>query len=89
MSWFLHEFTPAHPYWASLVKFLVLGTLGEWLGGVIRTRGDWAPFPLRLLPVNHQAQPGMPLSFHRDAARRSDVTFGGFSVWRDPTGARE
>ena len=51
--------------------------------------GSFTVATLRLLPVNHQAQPGMPLSFHRDAARRSDVTFGGFSVWRDPTGARE
>ncbi|MDD5628042.1 MAG: hypothetical protein PHU21_03190 [Elusimicrobia bacterium] len=51
MSWFFFEFTPAHPYWASLLKFLVLGTLGEWLGGVIRTRGDWKPFPPSMLPV--------------------------------------
>jgi len=51
--------------------------------------GSFTVATLRLLPANPQAQPGMPLSFHRDAARRSDVTFGGFSVWRDPTGARE
>ena len=51
MRWFFFDFTPAHPYWASLIKFLVLGTLGEWLGGVIRTRGDCKPFPLSKLPV--------------------------------------
>jgi hypothetical protein len=51
VRWFFFGFTPAHPYWASLLKFMVLGTLGEWLGGVIRTRGNWKPFSLSMLPV--------------------------------------
>jgi hypothetical protein len=51
MNWFFFEFSPAHPYGASALKFLVLGTLGEWLGGVIRARGGLKPFPwARLWP---------------------------------------
>lgn len=49
MDWFFFEFSPAHPYCASAMKFLVLGTSGEWLGGVIRKRGDLKPFPLEML----------------------------------------
>lgn len=51
MRWFFLEFSPAHPYAASALKFLVLGTLGEWLGGVVRGRGDLRPFPLSRLWV--------------------------------------
>ena len=35
-----------NPYQVSALKFLVLGTFGEWLGGVLRTRGNLKPFPL-------------------------------------------
>lgn len=44
MNWFFFEFSPAYPYLSSALKFLVLGTLGEWLGGVLATRGAWLPF---------------------------------------------
>jgi len=45
MHWFFFEFSPAYPYLSSALKFLLLGTLGEWLGGVLRTRGALRPFP--------------------------------------------
>ncbi|MDD5657201.1 MAG: hypothetical protein PHF00_08095, partial [Elusimicrobia bacterium] len=48
MRWFFLEFSPAHPYAAAALKFMVLGTLGEWLGGVVRGR-DLRPFPLSRL----------------------------------------
>ncbi|MFA6093289.1 MAG: hypothetical protein WCU88_10350 [Elusimicrobiota bacterium] len=46
MHWFFYEFTPDYPYVSSALKFLVLGTLGEWLGAVLRSRVSWRPFPL-------------------------------------------
>lgn len=46
MHWFFFEFSPANPYLSSGLKFLIFGTFGEWLGGVIRTNGNINPFPL-------------------------------------------
>jgi len=43
-DWFFNEFTPAYPYGSSAIKFMVLGTLGEYLGAVLRMRGNWRPF---------------------------------------------
>ena len=62
---------------------LALGALGNFPSGAFTVA------TLRLLPVNDLATPATPLLFHHDAARRTDVTFGGFSVWRSPTLARE
>ena len=49
MNWFFYDFTPEFPYLSSALKFLVLGTIGEWIGGLIRTKGNLRTFPLKLL----------------------------------------
>ncbi len=49
MNWFFFEFTPAYPYLSSAIKFMILGTFGEWLGGVIGSKGNWRPFPFWML----------------------------------------
>lgn len=36
MTWFFYEFTPLHPYISSAIKFLILGTLGEYIGSKIK-----------------------------------------------------
>lgn len=38
INWFFFEFTPQNPYLSSMIKFAILGTLGEWLGTFIRSK---------------------------------------------------
>lgn len=44
MHWFFYNFTPHYPYLSSLIKFAILGTIGEYLGAVIASKGNWKPF---------------------------------------------
>lgn len=36
MHWFFYDFTPSFPYLSSAIKFLILGTLGEFFGSKLR-----------------------------------------------------
>lgn len=42
---FFYSFTPAYPYLSSAIKFLILGTIGEWLGASIKNK-TLRPFPV-------------------------------------------
>ena len=91
-QWRVAEVTPGRA-----LPLTIQSTVDHKAGAVNLAFGALSNFPsgsftvatLRLRPVNDLATLGMPLRFHHDAARRTDVTFGGFSVWRHPTLARE
>ena len=51
MNWFFYEFTPSYPYISSAIKFLILGSLGEYIGAVIKTNWNLKPYTfLKFLP---------------------------------------
>ncbi len=47
IHWFFYDFTPQNPYLSSMIKFALLGTLGEWLGQVLKSSFDLKIFSLK------------------------------------------